>query len=129
MEDSKEPSKKEIGRPLPFAQRMVLKTYLWAVRKLTGFRDNIIEGLEKLKVGLAQETDQTKEMLEIYQRQATGKATKEEVAWANHQFRDVLRSMGLGVLLILPFAPVTLPLIVKLGRKLGIEVLPDSFRE
>jgi hypothetical protein len=33
----------------------------------------------------------------------------------------------LGVFAILPFAPITIPLIVKLGRKLGIEVMPSAF--
>ncbi|MBU2425362.1 MAG: hypothetical protein KKA56_00630, partial [Gammaproteobacteria bacterium] len=34
---------------------------------------------------------------------------------------------GLGIFAVLPFAPITIPLIVKLGRKLGIEVLPSAF--
>ena len=127
-ESSKTPERRLVRR-LPLPQRMLLRFYLWGVRKLKGFRGELMAGLEKLKVGLAAETDQTREMLDIYQKQILGQATTEEVARANKQFRDVIKGMGLGVLLVLPFSPVTLPLIVKLGRKLGIEVLPDSFRE
>ena len=58
-----------------------------------------------------------------------GQASPEDIKLANKQFRDLLKSMGLGVIIVLPFSPITLPLVVKLGRKLGVEVLPDSFKD
>ncbi len=81
----------------------------------------------RLKTALAQEKDETRQMLRIYQHYVTGDVTKAELARANAQLADVLRATGLGIFAILPFAPITIPLIVKLGRKLGIEVLPSAF--
>ena len=92
------------------------------------YRDTIVKALKKLKSALAQESAETKEMLEIYFRFSQGKASPKEMAQANAQFRDLLRTSGLGVFAVLPFAPVTIPLIVKIGRRFGIEILPSSFR-
>jgi hypothetical protein len=46
---------------------------------------------------------------------------------ANQQFIDIIRGLGLGVLVVLPFAPITLPFVVKLGEKIGVNVLPSAF--
>ena len=110
-------------------QRLVFNLYLFMATQLKGFKSWMISILERLRDGLSEETEQTKEMLEIYVRQTQGRATSEEISRANHQLRDVLRSLGLGVVLVLSFSPITLPLIVRLGRRLGVEVLPDSFRK
>ncbi len=85
--------------------------------------------LEIIRKGLAKESAETKEMLKIYTRFSQGQATKQEMQKANEQFRDVLSTMGLGVLVVLPFAPLTIPALVKIGRKLGVEILPSSFRD
>lgn len=82
----------------------------------------------RLRMALSQETDETKRMLQIYQRSLQGKATQAELRFANHQLVDVLRATGLGIFAVLPFAPLTIPILIKLGRKLGIEVLPSSFQ-
>jgi hypothetical protein len=79
-------------------------------------------------MALSQETDETRRMLIIYQRSIQGKATQAELRFANHQLVDVLRATGLGIFAVLPFAPITIPILIKLGRKLGIEVLPSSFQ-
>jgi len=84
-------------------------------------------GMIRLKSALAQETDETVQMLKIYQDFVMGNANKADLKVANQQLGDVLRAAGLGVFAILPFAPITIPLIVKLGRKLGIEVMPSAF--
>lgn len=80
-----------------------------------------------IKRGLAQETIETKEMLNTYHRYTQGKASDAEMKAANKQFGDVLRSLGLGIVVILPFSPITIPAIVKLGDKFGVTVLPSSF--
>ncbi|MCB0356574.1 MAG: hypothetical protein KDD40_06185, partial [Bdellovibrionales bacterium] len=78
----------------------------------------------------ANETEQTKEMLQVYLRRSLGEEiSQQEMARAHQQFRDVFKSAGLGVILFLPFSPITLPFIIRLGEKLGIDVLPDSMRE
>ena len=110
-------------------QKLWLQAYLYFALHANYWRDQLVEALETLKVGLATETEQTKEMLRIYMLQTQGEATKKEIKYANKQLRDLLKSLGLGVIIVLPFSPITLPLIVKLGRKLGVEVLPDSLKD
>lgn len=81
----------------------------------------------RLQQALSQEKDETKQMLVIYQNYVLGNASKAELKIANQQLGDVLRATGLSIFAILPFAPITIPIIVKLGRKLGIEVMPSAF--
>ncbi len=83
----------------------------------------------RLQKALAQETQETKSMLQTYQRFILGQANEKDMNRANQQFRSVLKSMGFGALLILPFSPITLPLAIKLGQKLGINILPDSMKK
>ena len=83
----------------------------------------------KIKKALEQESRETKEMLKIYMKYSRSEATEEEMAQANKQFRDFLKTVGLGVLTILPFAIVTIPLMVKWGKKIGIDIIPESFKE
>lgn len=80
-----------------------------------------------LKIALAQERKETKEMLSIYRRYTQGEVSKEDLTKANAQFVDILKGLGLGVFAVLPFAPITIPLVVKLGHWVGVEVLPSSF--
>jgi len=80
-----------------------------------------------LKIALAQEKHETREMLSIYRRYTQGDVSKEELTKANSQFVDILKGLGLGVFAVLPFAPITIPLVVKLGRWVGVDVLPSSF--
>lgn len=84
-------------------------------------------GMIRLRSALSEETGETVQMLKIYQDFVMGNASKADLKVANQQLGDVLRAAGLGVFAILPFAPITIPLIVKLGRKLGIEVMPSAF--
>jgi hypothetical protein len=81
----------------------------------------------RLQHALSQEKDETKQMLRIYHNYMLGNASKAELKIANQQLSDVLRATGLSIFAILPFAPITIPIIVKLGRKLGIEVMPSAF--
>lgn len=90
--------------------------------------DDLKSKLLKLKEALANETDQTKTMFEVYYQFTRGKATKEQMSEANKQFRDLLKTFGLGIVAVLPAAPITIALIIKLGKKFGIDVVPDSFK-
>jgi len=80
-----------------------------------------------LKLALAQEKQETKEMLSIYRRYTQGQTNQAELKRANEQFVDILKGLGLGVFAVLPFAPITIPLVVKLGSLVGVDVLPSSF--
>jgi hypothetical protein len=83
----------------------------------------------QVKHALEQERKETLEMLSIYKKYTQGAASKDEMKVANEQFLDILKGVGLGIFAILPFAPITIPLIVKLGRLVGVEVLPSSFNK
>ncbi|WP_198673743.1 hypothetical protein [Algibacillus agarilyticus] len=114
-----------LKKTVKISSNAVLKVKL----KTKHLKQRIKHDLIIVKKGLAQESDETKQMLEIYKRYTRKQASKEEMKHANEQFVDLLKGMGIGVVAILPFAPITIPLIVKLGQKLGIDVLPSSFRE
>jgi len=81
----------------------------------------------KLKIALAQEKQETILMLTTYKNYTQGLASKAEMKVANEQFIEVLKGLGLGIFALLPFAPITIPVIVKLGRLVGVEVMPSSF--
>ncbi|QYJ87598.1 hypothetical protein K0I73_07875 [Shewanella mesophila] len=80
-----------------------------------------------LKDALAQEKQETKDMLVTYKRYSRKQASKEELKLANMQLADLVKGLGLGVFAVLPFAPITIPVVVKLGKWVGVEVLPSSF--
>lgn len=81
----------------------------------------------KIKIALAQEKAETKAMLSIYKRYTKRDASVEEMRIANQQFVDILKGLGIGIFAILPFAPITIPLMIKIGRLVGVEILPSSF--
>lgn len=80
-----------------------------------------------LKDALSQEKQETKDMLVTYKRYTKKQASREELNEANKQFADLLKGLSLGVFAVLPFAPITIPLVVKLGKMVGVDVLPSSF--
>lgn len=83
----------------------------------------------QLKIALAQEKQETKEMLTTYKKYTLRQASEAEMKAANEQFVDLLKGLGLGVFAVLPFAPITIPLVIKLGRMVGVEILPSSFNQ
>jgi hypothetical protein len=89
-------------------------------------RAKVVFILLELKRILKEENHKTKVMVEIYNRMLKKKATPEEISWAHRQFGDILKTAGLGALLVLPFAPITLPFFIKLGKLVGINILPSS---
>jgi len=80
-----------------------------------------------VKEALSEEKQETKDMLVTYTRYTRRQASKEELSKANKQFADLLKGLGLGIFVVLPFAPVTIPLVLKLGKMVGVDVLPSSF--
>lgn len=91
------------------------------------FRLRLKRDMLMLQGALAQEKQETIEMLEIYKRYTKKQASKKELAEANQQFADLLKGLGLGVVAMMPFAPITIPIVVKIARYAGVEVLPSSF--
>ena len=94
-------------------------------RQLTKLKRQLI----RVKIALAQEKAETKEMLGIYRRYTIKQASPEEMKQANKQFIDVLKGLGIGVFAVLPFAPITIPIVIKLGKWVGVDILPSSFNE
>ncbi len=103
--------------------------FLYGSEKNRRLRFILLKALRKLRHVIQQEGKESREMLKIYLDYSQGKATKEQLEVAHEQFRDILRATGLGVLLFLPFAPITLPFILKLADKLDIQILPSSMKE
>ena len=50
-------------------------------------------------------------MLDVYIKYVEGNVSEEELENANEQLKEILKSLGLGILIVLPFSPVTLPYI------------------
>ncbi len=94
-------------------------------KRMLSFRRNMV----RVKHALAQEKQETREMLAIYRKYTQGKASKDEMRTANQQFVDLLKGVGLGIFAVLPFAPITIPIALKLGRWVGVDILPSSFQE
>ena len=90
---------------------------------------NIRKVLALLKVTLKQETESSREMLKTYYSFTQGNTTKEDLEKANKQLNIVLKELGFGALSILPFAPITIPLVAKLARKYDIDIVPDWFKD
>ncbi len=82
-----------------------------------------------VKKALAQEKEETREMLLIYRKFTHGEASDAEMRVANEQLVDLVKGLGIGIFAALPFAPITIPFIIKLGKRLGIDVLPSAFYE
>lgn len=82
-----------------------------------------------IKLALAQEKTETKAMLITYRKYTLRQASSDEMRAANKQFIDLLKGLGLGVFAVLPFAPITIPVVIKLGKWVGVEILPSSFSD
>jgi hypothetical protein len=65
-------------------------------------------------------------MTATYRNYLRGTATREEMERANAVLRDYLKMAGVGTLLILPGAPLTIPLVAKLGKALGVDIFPSD---
>jgi hypothetical protein len=89
----------------------------------------LIKTLLLVREGLSKESEDTRDMILTYLRFSQGDASKEEMKVANKQFRSFLKTLGLGALAVLPLAPITIPAVVGLGKKLGIDVIPKGFKD
>ena len=74
-------------------------------------------------------TTNFKKMLDIFVKQIEGTASKDEIDYANNQLNEIFKSLGLGVLTILPFSPITIPYVIKKAQELGIDVIPKWYKK
>ena len=101
-------------------------TWIPAVFRRPG--QSLRSGFERLRMLLADESDQTRDMLDVYRRSVTGNVTRDELYCANGQFADVLRLAGLGAFFVMvPGSMLLIPIAVKVGSSLGVRILPDTF--
>jgi ribosomal protein S13 len=92
---------------------------------------NIKLALTKIQSILSNETRESNEMLRIYQKYITNNEsiTNEELEQANKQFSDLLKGLGLAGVFVLPGGLLAIAFIVKAGKKLGIDIIPDKYRK
>ena len=92
---------------------------------------NIKSSLAKIQTILANETKESNEMLKIYQKYALNneEITKEELEQANKQFSDLLKGLGIAGVFALPGGLLAIAFIVKVGQKLGIDIIPEKYRK
>ena len=84
--------------------------------------------LSKLQESFLEENRENKKMLDIYIKFAEGSASTDELELANSQLRQILKNLGLGILLILPFSPITLPYIFTKAKELEIDLIPNWYK-
>jgi phosphosulfolactate synthase (CoM biosynthesis protein A) len=98
---------------------------------ITEGNKNIKSSLTKIQEILSNETKESNEMLKVYQKYIMNNEdiTKEELDIANKQFSDLLKSLGLAGVFALPGGLLAIAFLVKVGHKLGIEIIPDKYRK
>ena len=82
----------------------------------------------RIKDSFIEETDENRQMLDIYMKHIDGSASDNEVKKANHQLKQVFKSFSMGILLILPFSPISIPYVLKKAKELEIELIPDWYK-
>ena len=92
------------------------------------FNKSFSRTLAKLQQSFLVENRQNKKMLDIYIKYAEGNASDEELDSANEQLKQILKNLGLGLLIILPFSPLTLPYIFSKAKELDIDLIPNWYK-
>ena len=84
--------------------------------------------LENLVNALREENEANTEMLDnFYTYLETD--DKKYLKLANNQLREILKGAGCGILLGLPFSPITIPYLLKRAQKLGIDIIPAWYKK
>ncbi|MFL2718296.1 MAG: hypothetical protein ACJ0FQ_02820 [Gammaproteobacteria bacterium] len=92
------------------------------------FTKRFYKTLSKLQQSFLVENRENKKMLDIYIKYAEGSASESELDEANLQLQQIFKNLGLGILLILPFSPVTLPYIFSKAKELNIDLIPNWYK-
>ena len=85
--------------------------------------------LLKLKDSFLEEYEENKKMLDVYIKSIEGEASEDEIDYANNQLNQIFKSLGLGVLTVLPFSPITIPFVIKKAQELGIDIIPNWYKK
>ena len=92
-------------------------------------QERLVDEAHRARAYFAAQLGRGKVMTATYEKYLRGTATREEMEQANAVLRDYLKLAGIGTLLILPGAPVTIPLVAKLGKAVGVDIFPSSVEE
>ena len=92
-------------------------------------KHQVYDRLEKIFMAIKNEKKETQELGLLLKKYALqrGSLSRDEMKIVKAQFIDLLKIAGLSIPLIMPFSPVIIPLMMKLGQKVGIRILPTSF--
>ena len=82
-----------------------------------------------LKEKLTVETESSRAMLKTYSDYLKGEASEEELEKANQQLNEILKDLSLGLMAVIPLAPITIPMIAKFAKKHDIDLLPEWFKD
>ena len=93
------------------------------------FEGRVKKILTFLKEKLTEETEPSRAMLKTYAEYLKGEVTEEELEKANKQLNEILKDLSLGLMAIIPLAPITIPMIAKFAKKHNIDLLPEWFKE
>jgi len=84
--------------------------------------------LLKLKDAFKEESEDNFEMLSTYFLWIEGEATNADLDRANEQLKEIVKNLGLGFFLILPFSPITIPFIFKKAKDYHIDLIPKWYK-
>ena len=90
--------------------------------------EKLKQNLYKLKDLFLEETEENKKMLDIYISYIDGHATEKEIDEANKQLRQIFKSLGLGILTVLPFSPISIPYVLKKTKEYDIDIVPEWYK-
>ena len=82
-----------------------------------------------LKEKLTVETESSRAMLKTYSDYLKGEVSEEELEKANQQLNEILKDLSLGLMAVIPLAPITIPIIAKFAKKHNIDLLPEWFKD
>ena len=85
--------------------------------------------IDFLKEKFTEETESTRTMLKIYSDYVKGEASNEDIEKANKQLNEILKDLSFGLMAVVPFAPITIPMIAKFAKKHNIDLLPEWFKD
>ena len=85
--------------------------------------------IDFLKEKFTEETESTRTMLKIYSDYVKGEASDEDIEKANKQLNEILKDLSFGLMAVIPFAPITIPMIAKFAKRHNIDLLPEWFKD
>jgi|TARA_B100000929_G_scaffold227542_1_gene183855 hypothetical protein len=92
-------------------------------------RKSLEHKLANIFMAIKNEKEETKELAQLLKKyvEQQGSLSSEEMKKVKDQFSDILKMAGLSIPIMMPFSFVIIPLIMKLGQKVGVNILPTSF--